>query len=258
MIVNRRAQLKASLTAIFGQRCVSALRSIYWRAMSAFPLASTRKVDVPHTFCEFGFHMMEFNCSRLVRRGWEGLLIDGDKANVALAAKMLARMGASTRAVHSFLTMANVRAVVEGSRDVRPLGILSVDVDGNDYWLLRELLPLGPCLIVAEYNASLGTRALATPYDPVFMRHEKHDTGWYHGASIVAISRLCGEAGYSLVGVSSGGQNLFLLKNTLLNASTPKLDPREAYKENSLRNQWSSTTAAQQWAAIRHLPFVEV
>jgi hypothetical protein len=136
------------------------------------------------------------------------------------------------------------------------LGVLSIDVDGNDYWFLQKLLRLRPAVIAVEYNASMGLRPLTVPYDPSFERHEKHPSGWYHGASLAALVVLCGEHGYGLVRTSDGGVNAFFITSESAEAARiPVVSPADAYRENLLRNQWSGTSASEQWEVIRHLPF---
>jgi hypothetical protein len=135
------------------------------------------------------------------------------------------------------------------------LGVLSIDVDGNDYWFLRELLAARPHVIAIEYNASLGAAPLTVPYDPEFERHAKHPSGWYHGASLAAMAKLCQGHDFKLVAIARAGGNAFFVRAS---NSLPALDPSTAYRENMLRNRLSGTTAAQQWSRIQHMPFVEV
>jgi hypothetical protein len=136
--------------------------------------------------------------------------------------------------------------------------VLSIDVDGNDYWFLDALLPLQPKLIVVEYNASFGLRPITIPYDPAFDRHQKHGSGWYHGASLTALCSLTERHEYALVAVSDAGGNAFFMKRDQSIPSFPPLDAHAAYRESRLRNQWSGTTAAQQWAMIEHMAYVQV
>jgi hypothetical protein len=214
-------------------------------------------VRVRHTFCEFGFHVSEFNCGRLALRGWTGLLVDGSELHVRTARRIFARGHLKVSTVQAFLDLDNLRSTIMGRFTEAP-GVLSVDVDGNDYWFLEALLPWGPQLVIAEYNASLGLRPLTVPYDPAFERHKKHPSGWYHGASITAFHGLFARHGYSLLAVSDSGINLFFMQNALMSAGHVALAPANAYRECTLRNDWSKTTAAQQWETIRDLPFLIV
>lgn len=216
-------------------------------------------VESPKTFCEFGFDVAEFNCGRLALRGWHGLLIDGSEGHVRTARAVFRRAKhLNVSAVSAFLDVTNVHAIIAGHFGHRALGVLSVDVDGNDYWLLDVLMPLRPTIIIVEYNASFGLRPITVPYDPAFERHRKHPTGWYHGASITALYALCAQQGYSLVAVSESGSNLFFVKDDRLPSHVPRLEPAQAYRESRLRNQWSGTTAEEQWAAVCDLPMVSV
>ncbi|TJV02424.1 MAG: hypothetical protein E5Y18_27835, partial [Mesorhizobium sp.] len=60
--------------------------------------------------------------------------------------------------------------------------------------------------------------------------------------------------GYKLVAVSAAGGNAFFLPQ---DSAVTDLEPVTAYRESSLRNQWSNTTAKDQWERIKHMPFVD-
>ncbi|MER8549940.1 hypothetical protein [Mesorhizobium sp. M0684] len=210
-------------------------------------ILSRLAVNCPRTFVEFGFHPTEYNCIRLT--GFNGLLVDGDHTTVRLAKAVLPKR---IEARQSFITLDNIKSL---GTHFPKLGVLSVDVDGNDYWFLNELLPARPSVVVVEYNASFGLNPVTVPYDPSFDRAAKHESGWYHGASITALTQLCNNHGYKLVAVSAAGGNLFFLPQTV---ALPGLEPAEAYRESALRNGWSGTTAKEQWERIEHMPFVTV
>ncbi|MER8784983.1 hypothetical protein NKI39_25160 [Mesorhizobium sp. M0664] len=201
----------------------------------------------PKTFLEFGFHPTEYNCIGLSE--FRGLLVDGDATTVRLARSLLPKR---IEVRQSFIDLNNIESL---ATHFPQLGVLSVDVDGNDYWFLQALLPVRPAIIVAEYNASFGLNPVTVPYDPSFDRAAKHESGWYHGASITALTQLCNSHGYKLVAVSAAGGNLFFLPQTV---ALPGLEPVEAYRESALRNGWSGTTAKEQWERIKHMPFVTV
>jgi hypothetical protein len=84
-----------------------------------------------------------------------------------------------------------------------------------------------------------------------FDRHQKHPRGWYHGASLTALAKLCQQHGYGLAAVSDGGSNAFF-------TTQGKLRPEDAWKPNRIREQLSGVPHARQWDEIRHLPFVRV
>ena len=204
-------------------------------------------VGCPNTFVEFGFHPTQYNCIGL--GDFAGLLLDGDPETVRLARAILPQRICVRQ---QFLTLENLPSVANHHSE---LGVLSIDVDGNDYWFLEALLAAKPHVICVEYNASLGLAPLTVPYDPGFERHAKHSSGWYHGASITALTRLCNRHDFKLVAIAAGGANAFFVQGA---AELPALDPTAAYRELTLRNKWSKTTAAEQWASIKHMPYVSV
>jgi len=202
--------------------------------------------DAPKTFVEFGFHPAEFNCLPLARRNdWQGLLVDADPYMVADVGFFFSKR---IRATTCFLTLDNLD-LIRNTFD--KLGVLSIDVDGNDYWFLKGLLDLHPAVICVEYNASFGLEPVTVPYDPLFDRHRKHPSGWYHGASITALAELAATADYGLAAVSEAGVNAFFTKDG-------RLDPKEAWRPNRVRDQWSGSTQAEQWQSVRELPLESV
>jgi hypothetical protein len=210
------------------------------------------QLDVPRPFLEFGFAPSELNCASLLHT-CRGLLVDGDSRNVEAAREVMPR---NVEATQLFIDLDNIHLLSDRFR-TRELGVLSIDVDGNDYWFLEALLPeLEPAIVVVEYNASFGLRPIVVPYDPAFDRHEKHPSGWYHGASLEALTKFCAGHGYRLVAMAAGGNNAFYIRREL--DELPTLDVADAYREEDLRNQWSGTTAAEQWETIKDLEYVTV
>lgn len=204
------------------------------------------EVNASECFIEFGFHPVEFNCATLAKRKFKGLLLDGDPHHVEDARRMLP---ASVQVKRRFLTLDNLEEEVRGAFP-KP-GVLSIDVDGNDYWFAEALIGMEPDILIVEYNASFGRRPITVPYDPAFNRIEKHASGWYHGASLSALTRLARKHGYGLHAVSEAGGNAFFTK-------VGKLDPDQAWAPSRLRDQWAGNTAADQWEAIKDMPFVTV
>ncbi|WP_258123329.1 hypothetical protein [Mesorhizobium onobrychidis] len=234
---------------------ITPLRRAYYRSMIAKGIGGqsdegqilmrlAKETGAPKTFIEFGFHPIQFNCAALIG-SFQGLLIDGNSRQIADARAVLP---ASIRIEERFLDLNNLDFI----RTAFPkLGVLSIDIDGNDYWFLEKLLDIEPSVISIEYNPSFLDRSISTVYDPAFDRTKKHASGWYHGASLAALAKLCGAHGYGLAAVSDGGINAFFTK-------TGSLDPKAAWKPSVLRGKWSDTTPEQQWDAVKHMPFVQV
>ncbi len=195
------------------------------------------------TFVEFGFHPVEFNCVALARDpAWRGLLIDGSKQIVDDARALWPDRIKMTNA---FLSLDNLDLI---RNQFEKIGLLSIDVDGNDYWFLKALIDLSPDVISVEYNSSFGLRPVTVLYDPTFDRHRKHPKGWYHGASLTALAKLCAAHGYGLAAGSDGSCNAFFTRDG-------NLKPEDVFKPKRLREQLSKIPHAQQWDHVKDLPF---
>lgn len=199
----------------------------------------------PQTFIEFGFHPVKFNCAELAHQGWRGLLIDADPDQVNDGRILLP---GNVEIENRFITLDDMNFI---KSRFEKIGILSIDVDGNDYWFLQELLDTKPSVISVEYNSSFGIEPITVPYDERFDRHQKHQSGWYHGASLTALSSLCAGHGYGLAAVSRGGANAFFTKRGTL-------DPAKEWRPNAFRETYSGTSHENQWEAVKDMPFVRV
>jgi hypothetical protein len=217
---------------------------------AAILLKLLSRFKVPKLFVEFGFGGWEFNCAPIAKE-WEGLLLDGDPYNIRIANIILPKRVKAKQLWITLETLSTVRDFV-GSRD---LGILSVDVDGNDYWFLEALIDLRPSIIIAEYNSSFGLRPVTVPYDPQFDYVEKHPSRYYHGASLTALAHLAQAHGYSLIDVTSNGVNAFFVRSDLLGKDDIPLKAEQAYRE---KFWWNGTRTSEQWEIIKHMPFVDV
>ena len=207
------------------------------------------RFDVPHCFVEFGFGGWEFNCAELAY-DWDGLLLDGDAYNVTIARTLFPRRVKAERLWITRESLAAVHRFAAG----REVGILSVDVDGNDYWFVENLLPIRPAMLIVEYNSTLGMRPISIPYDPTFY-YRNHDTIYYYGASLVAFADLARAHGYYLIEVQDSGINAFFIRDDLLGPSDRPLDPAMAYRAQAYPD---GSTPDDRWEEVKDMPFVNV
>jgi hypothetical protein len=114
-------------------------------------------------------------------------------------------------------------------------GIISIDIDGIDYWVWKNIISLEPIIIIIEYNSIFGNeRALSVPNNSKFERKKMHFSNLYFGASIKALYDLGVEKGYSLIHCTSSGNNAYFVKNTHLGNFKPK-SYKEAYVHSKFR-----------------------
>ena len=104
------------------------------------------------------------------------------------------------------------------------LGILSIDVDGNDYWLWKAIEELTPSIVICEFNSIFGKKlSLTIPYEEKFIRSQEHYSHLYFGCSIKALVELAQKKGYIFLGTNLNGNNAFFVRSNCINLINSKL-----------------------------------
>jgi hypothetical protein len=221
---------------------------------------------VPHTFVEFGVqNYMESNTRFLLMKDyWRGLIIDASESYMrqVRARDFHWRHQLATEA--AFITRDNINAIIARHGFRGEIGLLSVDIDGNDYWVWEAINVVDPVIVVAEYNGVYGMRLPVTvPYADDFHYLRAHSTGLHWGVSLAALNHLAIRRGYALIGCNSAGNNAFFVKRSRLGRLTPR-EPAEAFRPPVFRvsrtsaGDMSFLDLSAQRKAIRGVPLVDV
>lgn len=142
----------------------------------------------------------ECNTRLLRERGWSGVMLDCDHENPALQLH------------REFITAENVNDLFAKYGVPESFDLLSIDIDGNDYWVWKALSArYQPRVVVIEYNGGVPADvAVVMPYDATYRW-----TGQLNcGQSLAAVRKVSAEKGYSLVYASP--PNAFLVRTPLL------------------------------------------
>jgi hypothetical protein len=175
---------------------------------------------------------VECNTANLiVNHGWQGLLFDGSEAIETRGRTFYKNCGETwfwpPEIRREWVSAENVNALVGGAGFSGEIDLLSLDMDGVDYWVWKALNVVDPRVVVLEFNPALGPDvSWAVPYDPKFVlehRDEVPGRGWHFGASLRAYTRLAAEKGYRLVGVQRFGFNAFFVKRGLAERELPEV-----------------------------------
>lgn len=212
------------------------------------------------TFIELGFGVTENNCLRLVHHeGFAGRFIDRSLPEVEAMNRGLRAMGIKrAEAICRFVDLANLEATVLWPGAPAEIDVLSIDVDGNDFWFWKRIVNPSARVVVIEYNASFGPKLSATvPYDPIFDRYARHPSGLYHGASLAALVKLADQKGYALVGCDSMGINAFFVRRDCLPAGMELASLESAYRPNVHRIR-RGLSPRDQFDLIKDLPYALV
>ncbi len=210
-------------------------------------------------FIEIGFHFRQFNSINLIKNNLEGKLVDTSKydyLNIIISKFIMKLLKKKIEIVDTFVSPKNVNNFVKK----KTLGFLSIDIDGNDYWVLLEILKnkIFPEVIIVEYNASLLKRSITIPYIEDFNLYTHHSSQCYHGASLTAFNNLLSKYDYSLIKSIAGVNAVFVNNEVLKKSNFLKIDPKDINQECESRNKKLSNTSKEQYDLIKHLPFVEV
>jgi hypothetical protein len=187
-------------------------------------------------FIEFGVQNgLESNCHYLLFKGWTGLWIDGDRKFVQELQKLFDRpiKDKRLRIINAFITTENINRLI--GKEIRgELDLLSIDIDGNDYWIWEAVDCINPRVVVIEYNAKFPPPAeWIMPYNLVHIWNGSD----LHGASLKSLEKLGSTRGYQLVGTTMNGVNAFFVRKDL----TKDLFPKPASAEN-LYHAWEGVS----------------
>jgi hypothetical protein len=164
------------------------------------------------TFVEFGTEGgVQANCVYLadVAR-WHGHFIEAaDDSFAALQAKYEPNPRVVT--TKSFVTPEGIDELFGRIGVPAEPDVLSIDIDGHDYWVWEALQAHRPRIVVIEYNGALGRQPLVQARDspPVWNETE------YFGASATALAQLGVRKGYRHVYCDLAGLNAFFVRDDL-------------------------------------------
>lgn len=200
---------------------------------------------IPHIkkiFIEFGVQDYTESNTRflLQNENWSGLVIDSSEQNIDHIKNDPIYWRYNLKAECSFITKDNINDIIRSNGIEGDVGLLSIDIDGNDYWVWGAIDCIRPAIVICEYNSLFGCkRKLVVPYRTDFERNKAHFSNVYYGASIAALHSLASKKGYSLIGSNSNGNNLFFILNEY-SCGFNVYRPEEAYVKAQFRESRES------------------
>lgn len=201
-------------------------------------IRETQIKESERTFVEFGVQNYAESNTRflLINNLWRGLVIDGCQQNIEFIRNQDYFWRHDLIARHAWIDRDNINSLIAESSLDGDLGVLSIDLDGNDYWVWERIHVVQPIIVVIEWNSAFGKdEAVSIPYDPAFQRERAHHSCVYWGASIRALGRLGESKGYALVGSNGAGNNLFFVRTDRL-GKVPRVSAEAAYVSSCFRD----------------------
>ena len=166
-------------------------------------------------FVEFGVEdYSEANTRFLLTNcGWSGLVLDGNSEHILKIKQSRVYWKYNLKAAQAFVTRDNINGILRDNGIAGEIGLLSIDIDGNDYWVWQAVDAVNPIIVIIEYNYRFGKDLPVTiPYDEAFVRGQDSQPIIYSGASLKALCLLAERKGYAFVGCTSSGINAFFVR----------------------------------------------
>ncbi len=188
-------------------------------------------------FVEFGVEKYRESNTKLLllNDNWRGLIIDSSQSNFDVINRDEMSVKYDLTSVCQFVTRENINAIIASAGISGDIGVLSIDIDGNDYWVWEAIDVISPRIVICEYNSVFGAqRAVTIRYDPRFERTRAHHSNLYFGASLSALWTLGAKKGYDFVGSNSAGVNAFFVRKDLSDG-LPKPSAESGYVLSRVR-----------------------
>lgn len=188
------------------------------------------------SFIEFGVEDYRESNTRflLVNDNWRGLILDLS----ADFEDFIADSGLAWRhpieSVVTSVSRNNVNRLFADAGFTGDVGLMSIDIDGNDYWVWETCDIVRPRIVVCEYNATWGLdHKVCVPYDPEFVPAKAHPSRLCYGASLPALAHLARAKGYDFVGCESHGVNAFFVRSDV--NQLPIVSVEDGYRYSTFR-----------------------
>ncbi|MFT4803153.1 MAG: hypothetical protein ACI83B_003172 [Sediminicola sp.] len=165
-------------------------------------------------FVEFGAHGIKNNSTYLLLKGWSGSWIIGSEHGYEFISKNFKNFieEKNLSIIKRWITKDSIESIFEEMSIPIEIDLLSIDLDGNDYWVWEKITKHNPRVVCIEYNATFPSNiSLAMDYNETHTW--KQDS--YFGSSLLALQNLGDKKGYKLVGCDFSGCNAFFVKDDL-------------------------------------------
>lgn len=222
--------------------------------------------NMPRSFVEFGVeNFSEANCRFLMEnRGWRGLVMDGNESYMTGLRQEALYWRQDLTAAQAFITAENINSLITGHDFGGELGLLSVDIDGNDYWILDAIDCVFPAIIICEVNGVFGDlQPFTIPYFPEFQRFDAHYSGQYFGCSVAAAKLVCERKGYTFIGTNTNGVNAFFVRNDVAGPIVASIEEIRAHAprhrdSRNIKGELDFVRGLSRYHLIADMPVVDV
>lgn len=198
-----------------------------------------QNLDIPNkTFIEFGVGDYSESNTRflMMNDNWSGFVMDGCKNNMLKlkAEYYYWKHDLNSKAI--FINKNIINELIASQNFHKDVGLLHIDLDGNDYYIWDAINIIEPIIVIIEYNSIFGVdRAISTIYDDNFVRSKAHYSNLLFGSSIKSLYQLSISKGYSFIGCNNAGNNAYFVRNDKINDVIKPVTLADGYIESKYR-----------------------
>lgn len=178
------------------------------------------------------------------RTNAKGLVIDCLNQLHEKVSKNLTLWKGDLKIIEKFVNAENINHVLKENQFNNQIDLLSLDVDGIDYWILNSLPSNLSKIVVVEYNATFGgDLEITVPNISTFNRTNYHYSNLCFGASLKAIIKLMKNKDYVFLGTNLSKINAFFVSKNELSKINLNLPSENDLSEHVNSNIRESRTA---------------
>ena len=200
----------------------------------------------------------------IMNQNWTGHLIEADIESVEKIKNQSISWKYDLNSHNLLVDKKNINKMISNLNLPKEIGLLSLDIDGIDYWVWEKIKVIEPVIFVCEFNSVLGDKhAISVPYNKNFNRTKFHYSNLAFGASLPAFKYISELKGYKFLGTNSNGVNAYFvkkshfkhLKRKIKKIVSFKSKTKESRDKNYKKNYLSGFNRIKQ---IENTTFVEV
>ncbi len=195
----------------------------------------------------------------ILNHGYRGFLFDGDAGNVERAHSFYGSQNEcqleQPTISKSWITKGNVNDLIRDAGAEGEVDLLSLDVDGVDYYLWEAIDCISPRVCVFEtHNVVPSDLSVTIPYQDDFYAWSKPSPERdFRSVSLLAMKKLSAAKGYTLVGGHRYGFNVFFVRNDLLGNYLKEVTVESVHDNAYTRRQRETL-----WPQVKDMGWVEV
>ncbi len=195
----------------------------------------------------------------ILNHGWEGLMFEGNEDNVKKGKQFFNSHPDSyampPKFFQAWITAENINNLIKKNGFEEEIDLLSLDIDGNDYWIWQAIDCIKPRVFICEtHNIIPSNLSLTIPYDPNFYCWDKPKNQLYfRSVSLLAMKKLCEQKGYRLIGTHKWGYNCIFMRNDIGIKQFPEVSVESCHD-----NPFTRYVQAEIWPQVKDMNWIEI